>query len=105
MGWATSFITALNDGKTVSFRPHGDSMAGTIDDGDLCVVEPAGPDAVKRGDVVLCKINGAEYLHLVKGIGHDGRVLIGNAHGHVNGWTRNVYGRCISAGGRRLSGT
>jgi hypothetical protein len=43
---------------------------------------------------VLCKVRGAEYLHLVKAI-QGSRFQIGNNRGHVNGW----WERMPSSGG------
>jgi hypothetical protein len=43
---------------------------------------------------VLCKINGNQYLHLVKAVQGD-RVLSGNNRGGVNGWTSQVYGKLV----------
>jgi hypothetical protein len=50
---------------------------------------------VAKGDVMLCRVKDAEYLHLVKAVGGDGRVLIGNKRGGENGWTRAVFGKCV----------
>jgi len=69
-------------------------MRGKIESGDLCTVAPIDIAEVNVGEIVLCKVNGAEYLHLVKAV-DSGRVLIGNNRGRINGWTRNVYGRLI----------
>ncbi|WP_441289885.1 hypothetical protein ACSRUE_04160 [Sorangium sp. KYC3313] len=60
-------------------------MTPRIRSGQLCTVEPVDPATVEVGDIVLCKVRGAEYLHLVKAI-RDGRFQIANNHGHVNGW-------------------
>ena len=75
--------------ETVSFRPRGNSMSGKIESGQLCTVAPVDPETVRVGDVVLCKVNGREYLHLVKAVqghGHGNRHLIGNNRGGMNGW-------------------
>ena len=50
--------------------------------------------AIARGDIVFCKVNGHFYLHKVYGI-KDNQYLIGNNHGHINGWTNKVYGKVI----------
>src|SRR5262245_54907543 len=45
---------------------------------------------------VLCKVNGRQYLHLVKAI--DGnRFQIGNNRGRINGWisAHGIYGKCV----------
>jgi hypothetical protein len=96
MGWATAHIAGLRARKTVQFRPRGNSMTGRVESGQLCTVEPIEDHATLRtGDIVLCKVNGAEYLHLVKAIGADGRFQIGNNKGHINGWVSKgaVYGK------------
>jgi hypothetical protein len=97
MSWATPYIAQLRDGKTVQFRPRGNSMRPKIESGALCTVAPLAPDAVlEPGDIVLCKVGGAQYLHLIKAI-QGARYQIGNNRGHVNGWvTRTaIYGRLI----------
>lgn len=95
MGWATSYIARLKDGKTVSFRPRGNSMAGKIESGQLCTVTPIeDPSRLAKGDIVLCKVNGNEYLHLIKAIqGH--RYQIGNNRGRINGWVgiNSIFGK------------
>ncbi len=96
MGWAKGHIERLQQGETVSFRPRGHSMAGKINSGDLCTIEPIDASEVRIGDVVLCRVKGAEYLHLVKAVGPAGQVLIGNNRGKTNGWTRAIYGRLVS---------
>lgn len=73
-------------------------MQPRIESGQLCTVEPiADPATIARGDVVLCKVRGAEYLHLVTAAGSDGRFQISNNKGHVNGWVAStaIFGRCM----------
>jgi hypothetical protein len=95
MGWATEYIQRLQSGETVQFRPRGHSMRGKVESGQLCTVVPV-TDAIAVGDIVLCKVNGRQYLHLVKAVQGD-RYQIGNNRGRVNGWvSRNyVYGKCV----------
>ena len=52
--------------------------------------------ALKVGDIVLCKVNGFEYLHLVKAMQGE-RFQIGNNRGGINGWigSKAIYGVCI----------
>jgi hypothetical protein len=96
MGWATSYIVKLRAGETVSFRPRGNSMSGKIESGQLCTVVPVDASVVNVGDIVLCKVNGREYLHLVKAIQGD-RFQIGNNRGRINGWVsaNSIFGRCV----------
>ena len=71
-------------------------MKGKVESGQLCTVEPIrDTSTLKPGDIVLCKVRGAEYLHLVKAV-QDGRFQIGNNKGHINGWIgpNGIYGRC-----------
>lgn len=84
MTWATHYIERLKAGETVSFRPRGNSMIPKIRSGDLCTVGPlAQPPS--RGDIVLCKVAGRQYLHVVTAIRGD-LFQISNNQGRVNGW-------------------
>jgi hypothetical protein len=97
MGWATHYIAMLLDGESVSFRPRGNSMVGKIESGQLCTVVPFNDDdEIDVGDIVLCKVNGREYLHLVKAKQGD-RFQIGNNRGRINGWIgrNSIFGRCV----------
>jgi hypothetical protein len=87
-----SHVEALQAGKTVQFRPRGNSMQPRIESGQLVTVRPCGPREAKLGDIVLCKVDGRQWLHLVKAVGSDGRYQIGNNKGHINGWTSDVFG-------------
>lgn len=99
MGWATGHILRLRGGETVSFRPRGDSMRGRIESGQLCTVEPVAVEDLAVGDIVLCKVNGREYLHLIKAI-QGPRFQIGNNRGRINGWVSagSIFGRCVRVG-------
>ena len=96
MGWATAYIAKLREGETVSFRPRGNSMAGKIDSGQLCTVAPLESSALSVGDIVLCKVNGREYLHLIKAIPGP-RFPIGNNRRRINGWVSAaaIFGKCV----------
>ena len=95
MAWATQYIAKLQAGETVQFRPRGHSMVGKIGSGQVCTVIPATGD-FQVGDIVLCKVNGRQYLHLIKAIRGE-RYQIGNNRGHINGWTsgNSIYGKCV----------
>jgi hypothetical protein len=107
MSWATQYIELLKQGETISFRPHGNSMQGRIESGQLVTVVPAFKEFAnvgttdianpEVGDVVLCKVEGKQWLHLVTAIGSDGRYQISNNKGHVNGWCtpQNIFGVVI----------
>jgi len=96
MSWATRYIEKLLQGETVQFRPRGNSMSGKIESGQLVTIVPVMDRAPQVGDIVLCKVNGSQYLHLVKAISGE-RYQIGNNRGRINGWTarRNIFGICV----------
>jgi hypothetical protein len=96
MGWASHYIERLRAGEIVSFRPRGHSMTGRIQSGQLCTVAPIDPATLEVGDVVLCKVRGGEYLHLVNAI-QGGRFQIANNRGFVNGWigAASIFGKCV----------
>lgn len=95
MGWASGYIEKLQAGATVKFRPRGGSMKGKVESGQLVTVIPL-DRPIEVGDIVLCRVKGAEYLHLVKAVDGD-RYQIGNNRGGINGWvTRTgIFGRCV----------
>lgn len=97
MGWAAHYIEKLKAGETVAFRPRGNSMVGKIESGQLCTVEPiTSHSSLRVGDIVLCKVGGSEYLHLIKAIQGE-RFQIGNNRGRINGWVgaNSIFGKCI----------
>ena len=97
MGWATHYISKLQNCETVSFRPRGHSMKGKIESGQLCTVNPVvNFDALELGDIVLCKVRGNQYLHLLKAK-RGSQFQIGNNRGGINGWigSSSIYGKCI----------
>lgn len=93
MSWAKYSKEALARGETVEIRPKGNSMRGRINSGDLVTIEPCDPANLVPGDIVLVRVSGTDYVHLVSA--RDGeRIQISNNHGHLNGWVgpRAVYG-------------
>lgn len=94
--WADFHIEKLKNNEIVKFRPRGNSMTPRIKSGQLCVVSPD-ISILEVGDVVLCKVSGNQYLHLIKAIQGD-RFQIGNNHGRINGWIgiSGIYGKLIS---------
>jgi len=71
-------------------------MKGKVDSGQLCTVEPVDHSSLQVGDIVLCRVKGREYLHLIKAIQND-RYQIGNNRGFLNGWVSStaIFGKCI----------
>ena len=98
MGWASRAIQTLAEGHNAIIKPHGHSMRPKVMSGATVELEPVKLDALAVGDVVLCRVSGNVYLHLVKALRGDAdnrQAQIGNNRGGVNGWTRAVYGRAV----------
>lgn len=96
MSWADRHVEGLRAGNTVQFRPHGNSMRGRIESGQLVTVAPLEREP-EVDDAVLCRVRGAQYVHLVKatrGAGEAKQFLIGNNRGGINGWVGRaaIYG-------------
>ena len=85
MGWVNDARAALAAGRTVQIRPVGGSMRGRVESGQLVTLAPVDAADVRVDDVVLVAWKGGFLLHLVKEAA-DGRLLIGNNLGEVNGW-------------------
>lgn len=94
MSWATHYIEKLKAGETVQFRPRGNSMKGKINSGQLVTVQPIAGRQLQKGDIVLCRVNGSQYLHLIKAMQGE-RYQIGNNLGRI-GWVtiNSIYGIC-----------
>lgn len=91
MSWADSAIKDLQAGNSAIIKPKGNSMKGKVKSGATVTVEPA--EEYEKGDIVLVKVKGKVYLHLVKAV-KDDRYLIGNNRGGINGWVNKsaIYG-------------
>ena len=89
MSWVKEAISALEMGESAQVRPHGGSMRGRIESGQLVTIAPVSPDDVNVDDVVFIRWKGNYLLHLVKEIGDDG-FLIGNNIGKINGWANRA---------------
>ena len=72
-------------------------MRGKVNDGDLVTLEPCDPDKLAVDDIVLVRVHGNVYLHLIKARDKD-RFLIGNNRGGINGWVGSncIYGIATS---------
>ena len=88
-------LERLMDGETFITSEKGNSMVPLIKSGQNHTIAPITIDKVKVGDIVYCKVKGNFYTHLVKAIDLQKGCLIGNNKGHINGWTKQVYGKVI----------
>lgn len=70
-------------------------MAPAIESGQLVTVEASTWCDVKDGDIVLCRVKGTDFLHYCRGVDAQRGVRVENAKGHLNGYTRTVYGRVV----------
>ena len=97
MGWVNDARKELSAGQTVQVRPIGGSMRGRIESGQMVTLAPVGPDDIHVDDAVLVAWKGGFLLHLVKEV-RDGRLLIGNNLGKVNGWVdaTGVLGKVVA---------
>jgi hypothetical protein len=102
MGLMDAMAARVAAGATVEFRPTGNSMVPLIRSRQLVTVAPVEPSRVQAGDIVLARVAGKVYLHLVSAVDHSaGRVQISNNRGRVNGWTgqARVFGICTAVDG------
>ena len=102
MGAMDAHAVRVVAGRTLEFRPSGSSMVPLIRSRQMVTVAPVNPAKVEAGDIVLVRVAGATYLHLVSAVDHTaGRVQISNNRGRVNGWTNyaRVYGICTAVDG------
>ncbi|MFE5973233.1 S24 family peptidase [Streptomyces sp. NPDC056460] len=102
MGAWDAVTDRLSGGATVTFRPSGNSMVPLIRSRQQVVVVPVDPSKVEVGDIVLARVSGTVYLHLVSSVDRARkRVQISNNRGRVNGWTSHarVFGICVAVDG------
>src|ERR1051325_11409342 len=102
MGMLDAFAARVAAGAVVQFRPAGGSMVPLIRSRQLVTVAPVDPSKLKVGDIVLARVAGTTYLHLVSAVDSaNGRLQISNNRGRVNGWTSHgrVYGICTAVEG------
>jgi len=77
-------------------------MVPLIRSRQLVAVAPVDSTKLEVGDIVLARVAGSVYLHLVSALDQTKeRVQISNNRGRVNGWTGRdrVYGICVSVDG------
>lgn len=92
-------ITAehLKKGEICKVVGYGNSMTPKLKSGQPVICIPVDENTVlKKKDIVLCKVNGHYYLHMISAI-KGNAYQISNNHGHINGTiSRNcIYGKVI----------
>jgi hypothetical protein len=88
-------VEKLQAGETIISKEPGNSMTPVLKSRQPVKIEPSTWEKVAVGDIVYCKVRGNLYTHLVKAKDITRGCLIGNNHGHLNGWTKQVYGKVI----------
>lgn len=86
-------LERLYKGESFVTSEKGTSMMPILKSGQNHIISPAQWETVEVGDIVYCKIRGRFYTHLVISKNEDKGCLIGNNRGHINGWTKQVYGK------------
>jgi hypothetical protein len=102
MGLLDAVAVRVAAGQTVEFRPTGSSMVPLIRSRQLVTVSPVDPNMIEVEDIVLARVAGSTYLHLVSAVDRaNGRVQISNNRGRINGWTNHarVSGICTAVDG------
>lgn len=87
MSWVKKTLDAIKKKQDVQVRPHGGSMRGRIESGQLVTIQPAGIDDIQVNDIVFVRWRGNYLLHIAKEISEE-RVLIGINVGKINGWVK-----------------
>jgi hypothetical protein len=86
-------VEKLEKGESFITSEKGNSMVPLIKSGQKHKLEPATWENVEVGDIVYCKVKGNFYTHLVKAKNDKKGCQIGNNKGHINGWTKSVFGK------------
>ncbi len=64
-------------------------MTGRINDSDLVTIAPCRAQNLEAGDIVLARVRGRRFSHLVLHLIHEreeNKFLIGSNHGRLDGW-------------------
>lgn len=88
----------LLNGETCKVTGIGNSMLPLLKSRQSVICEPITEETtLKKRDIVLCKVKGHHYLHLIHGIRNDNEYLIGNNRGRMNGWISRsqIYGKVV----------
>lgn len=87
-------------GKTGRITGIGNSMTPILKSRQPVIVSPIDENTIlDKNDIVFCKVKGNYYLHKICSMrvveGNKEQFLIGNNHGHMNGWINKnkVYGK------------
>lgn len=95
----------LAKGEKVINKEGGNSMLPLIESKQPVTLELVDKAKLAPGDIVYVKVRGNVYTHKVLALRGD-EVQIGNASGHINGWTNvnNVYAIVTEIEGKEVKG-
>lgn len=88
----------LRSGESCLVTGYGNSMVPKLYSGETVIMDPVTEDTeLKKGDIVLVKVKGHYYCHLISAI-RGKSYQISNNHKHVNGWVSrsSIYGIMVS---------
>lgn len=88
----------LQNGEIVKVTGVGNSMIPILKSRQPVICIPVDDKTIlAKRDIVLCKVNGHYYLHLIWSVKPGDRFLIGNNHGHPNGviTRKNIFGKVV----------
>lgn len=92
----------LQAGETCKVIGVGNSMTPIFKSHQPVICTPVTESTeLHKKDIVLCKVNGRFYLHLIWSVRNGGTnsemFLIGNNHKHPNGWItrKNIFGKVV----------
>ena len=88
-------IEKLLAGETIVSKEPGNSMLPILKSRQPVRIAPATWEQVDVGDIVYCKVRGNVYTHRVTAKDAKRGCQISNNRGHVNGWSKQVYGKVI----------
>jgi len=88
----------LRQGLIGKITGYGQSMTPILKNGQSVICIPVTDDTeLSKNDIVLCKVKGHYYLHLIWSVKTGDRFMIGNNHGRQNGiiGKNNIYGKVV----------
>ena len=88
----------LKAGEVCKITGIGNSMTPILKSRQPVICIPVDKNTIlSKRDIVLCKVNGRYYLHLIWSLKPGDRFLIGNNHNHPNGVIsrNNIYGKVV----------
>jgi SOS-response transcriptional repressor LexA len=95
-GWATPYIAKLKQDGKVQLKVYGTAMIPLLAPGDQVILRIITNNEVYPGDIVLCRVNGRDYLHKIASVRLD-RYQIADNKDFIKGWVTlsGIFGKCV----------